>query len=101
MKSPTIHPLVTGVFRAYWDPSCSRSLEDDKQLPNKKEPQPNHPVQKLLNKPNGSPVACWLDATSLLLRYDRTTINPMRLPRWNINEIVDGGSCLDQAHHEG
>ena len=73
MQSPTVNAIVTAVSRRL---SVSpimvlqRSVSKGRE---KKEPLPNHPVAKLLNKPNDfqPKTNYWLDAGSTLMRYGR------------------------------
>ena len=72
-QSPTVHAIVTSIQNGI--SSCPVHVYQ-KTMSNgrtKKEPQPNHPVEKLLQRPNDwqSPVEYWMDAASTLLRYGR------------------------------
>lgn len=72
MQSPTVHAIVTVTTRAMGTLPCHVLLKTtDAQGRTRKERQPDHPVQRLLNRPNDwqSRVDYWSDATSWLLRY--------------------------------
>lgn len=72
MESPTVHAIVTAVSRrisvspvgVYRKTTSSKGRDSKEKLP-------NHPVARLLNRPNDwqSRVSYWLDATSWLVRH--------------------------------
>ncbi len=73
MKSPTVNAIVTAVSRRLavspchvYEKTTSKGLDSKKRLP-------DHPVAKLLRKPNGwqSRNDYWLDATSCFVRWGR------------------------------
>lgn len=83
MRSPTVHAIVTAVSRriSVSPPKVYRRVlvedpdatgdETASTTRERKERQPNHPVEKLLCQPNEwqTRVDYWLDASSRLLRY--------------------------------
>lgn len=71
MESPTVHAIVTAVSRRIASLPVhvlQKTMQDGRE---RKEPLPNHPVARLLNRPNDweSRVSYWLDAASWLVRY--------------------------------
>ena len=71
MQSPTVQALVTGVSRRLSTLPVHVLRKTQNGPRTRKERLPNHPVQKLLEKPNGwqSPNDFILDGTSVLMRY--------------------------------
>lgn len=71
MQSPTVHAIVTSVSRNIESLPVHVFQKSGSDGRTKKEPLPNHPVEKLLQKPNDWQVSTsyWLDATSWLVRY--------------------------------
>lgn len=71
MESPTVHAIVTGVSRrmAAMPVHVMRKTMQNGRA--RKEKLPDHPVQKLLERPTDwqSRTDYWLDATSALMRY--------------------------------
>ena len=73
MQSPTVNAIVTAVSRRI---SVSpimvmkRTVKAGREF---KEPLPDHPVTKLLNRPNDfqTKTAYWLDSSSSLMRYGK------------------------------
>lgn len=70
-ESPTVKAIVTAVTRRFAAMPVHVYLKTRSNGRASKEPQPNHPVERLLNKPNNwqTNVAYWMDASSWLLRY--------------------------------
>lgn len=71
MESPTVQAVVTAISRrisALPVHVLQKTTVDNRV---RKERVPNHPVEKLLNRPNDwqSTTSYWLDATSSLVRY--------------------------------
>lgn len=75
MESPTVHAIVTAISRriATLPVHVLRKVEvtTESGTRTRKERIPNHPVERLLSRPNEwqSRVSYWLDATSWLVRY--------------------------------
>ncbi|MPZ58449.1 MAG: phage portal protein [Rhizobiales bacterium] len=87
MESPTVQAIVMAVSRriATLPLHVLQKVESNDRA--SKEPLPNHPVQRLLNRPNDwqTRTSYWLDATSWLIRYGnhyafkaRGTTGPIR-----------------------
>lgn len=73
MQSPTVHAVVTAVSRRLATTPVhvfKKSIENGRET---KERLPNHPVAKLLRKPNSwqSGYDFWQDATSTIMRWGR------------------------------
>lgn len=71
MQSPTVHSLVTAISRRISTLPVHvfrKTMVDGRA---NREPLPNHPAEKLLNKPNDwqNRVTYWADAASWLIRY--------------------------------
>lgn len=71
MQSPTVHAIVTAISRRISTlpvKVLKRSVSNGRT---RTEDQPNHPVAKLLQNPNGwqDRTTFWLDATSALIRH--------------------------------
>lgn len=74
MESPTVHGIVTVMTRTMASLSVDVMQRTTKNGRTTKEQLPNHPVAKLLAKPNEwqTKTEYWLDATSFLLRYGQS-----------------------------
>ena len=101
MRSPTIHALVTAVSRriSTLPVHVMERSEVDGKVEKKK--LPNHPVAKLLRRPNEWQTSSnyWLDATSSLIRYGnfyafkaRGSTGPIR----NLNPMHAGSTDVEQ-----
>lgn len=71
-QSPTVHAIVTAVTRSIGSLPVhvyTKSMDSSGRVT--KELMPNHPVAKLLSKPNDwqTQTSYWMDATSALVRY--------------------------------
>src|SRR5262245_31003899 len=73
MQSPTVQAIVTGIQNGISSCPVHVYLKTMSRGREKKEPQPSHPVAKLLAKPNSwqSSNDYWLDASSVLVRYGK------------------------------
>ena len=75
MKSPTVHAIVTAISRrfAVTPVHVFKTEIDIKTGIETRIRQPNHPIEKLLKKPNSwqSRVEYWLDLSSTLVRWGR------------------------------
>lgn len=74
MQSPTVHAIVTAVSRRLAiTPIHLFRKETTSNGRESKERLPNHPVARLLRKPNAwqSPFDFWQDATSTIIRWGR------------------------------
>jgi HK97 family phage portal protein len=71
MQAPTVHSIVTAISRRISTFPVRVLLKTTSNGRAVKEPQPSHPIAKLLARPNEweSSVSYWLDATSWLVRY--------------------------------
>lgn len=71
MQAPTVQAIVQAVAGAISTLPVHVLQKTTSKGRDKKEPQPNHPVAKLLSAPNDTEdrVTYWLDATSWLIRY--------------------------------
>lgn len=71
MMSPTVQAIVTAISRRIAILPVRVMKTTTSKGRTRKEDQPNHPVAKLLNTPNGwqDKTSFWLDATSNLVRY--------------------------------
>lgn len=71
MESPTVHAIVTAVSRRMAVSPVAVFRKTTSKGRDSKERLPDHPVARLLSRPNGwqSRVNYWLDATSWLVRY--------------------------------
>lgn len=90
MQSPTVHAIVTAVSRRLattpihiYEKTTSNGLDS-------KQPLPNHPVAKLLKRPNGwqSDYEFWQDATSVFLRWGRFYAYKSRGSTGPIRELI-------------
>ena len=77
MKSPTVHAIVTAISRRFAvTPVHVFKTQIDAVTGNETRiRQPDHPIEKLLKKPNSwqSRVEYWLDLSSTLVRWGRYT----------------------------
>ena len=73
LASPTVHAIDTAISRRLSTLPIYVLQKSTSNGRTKKERLPNHPVQKLLNRPNDNETrtSYWLDAVSWLLRYNR------------------------------
>jgi HK97 family phage portal protein len=71
MQSPTVHAIVTAISRRIAVSAVHVYKKTTSNGRASKEPLPNHPVAKLLQRPNEwqSRVNYWQDSTSALVRY--------------------------------
>lgn len=128
MQSPTVQAIVTRVSRSIETLPVHVFRKSVKEGRNVVERQANHPVEKLLSKPNDwqTSSSYWLDATSWLIRYgnhyafkSRGQTGPIRklipLPAGNVHvkqrndlsvyyeaNMSDGGIrefTISQIHH--
>lgn len=71
MRSPTVQAIITAVTRRIEISPVHVFQKTTSKGRTKKEPLPDHPVEKLLQRPNDwqTSTSYWLDATSWLIRY--------------------------------
>ena len=71
MQSPTVHAIVTAISRRIETLPIHVYAKTESNGRARKEPMPNHPVARLLRKPNDwqSPTDFWADAASTLVRW--------------------------------
>lgn len=73
MRSPTVHAIVTAISRRLSVSALHVYRKSTVNGRDSKEPQPSHPVAKLLRYPNGwqTRTEYWLDAASTFVRHGR------------------------------
>jgi HK97 family phage portal protein len=73
LQAPTVQAVIRAIGGHISTLPVHVLLKTESKGREKKEPLPNHPVQRLLSHPNQTQdrVSYWLDATSWLLRYGR------------------------------
>ncbi|KKL87229.1 hypothetical protein LCGC14_1936790, partial [marine sediment metagenome] len=90
MKSPTVHAIVTAISRRLSVTPIhvfKRSMSSKGEA---KEKLPNHPVAKLLQRPNGwqTRLDFWQDATSVFVRHGRFYAYKSRGSTGPIRELI-------------
>lgn len=90
MKSPTVHAIVTAISRRLSVSALHVYKKTSSGGKDKKEPQPNHPVAKLLRYPNGwqTRTEYWLDAASTFVRHGRFFAYKSRGTTGPIRELI-------------
>lgn len=79
-ESPTVQAILTAIERRFAIMPVHVLRKTTSNGRTKKEPQPSHPVQRLLSAPNGwqDATSYWQDAVSRLLRYGNFYANKAR-----------------------